>query len=90
MISVFLLRLTVTSFRLKVATGSESMIGETGIAKTQISSTGQVFLQGEWWSARADKPIAGGREVKVRRVDGLTLTVEPTEKSAGGEETSRS
>ena len=90
LISVFLLRLTVTSFRLKVATGSESMIGETGIAKTQISSTGQVFLQGEWWSARADKPIAGGREVKVRRVDGLTLTVEPTEKSAGGEETSRS
>ena len=66
LISVFLLRLAVTSLRLKVATGSESMIGETGIAKTEISSTGQVFLQGEWWSARADKPIAVGREVKVK------------------------
>ncbi len=86
MISVFLLRLTVASFRLKVATGSESMLGETGIAKTKISSAGQVFVHGEWWSARADEPIADGREVKITRVDGLTLTVEPTEEPASGGE----
>ena len=90
MISVFLLRLTVASFRLKVATGSESMIGETGMAKTEISGAGQVFVHGEWWSARADEPIAGGREVKITRVDGLTLTVEPTEESATREDATSS
>ena len=90
LISVFLLRLAVTSFRLKVATGSESMIGETGMAKTEISGAGQVFVHGEWWSARADEPIAGGREVKITRVDGLTLTVEPTEESATREDATSS
>ncbi len=90
MISVFLLRLAVTSFRLKVATGAESMVGETGIAKTTINGAGQVFVHGEWWSARADKPIAGGREVRITRVDGLTLTVEPTEESASVGETAAS
>ena len=82
LISVFLLRLAVTSLRLKVATGSEAMVGETGISKTKINGAGQVFVQGEWWSARADEPIAGGREVRITRVDGLTLTVEPTEEPA--------
>ena len=90
LISVFLLRLAVTSFRLKVATGPESMIGETGMAKTEISGAGQVFVHGEWWSARADEPIAGGREVKITRVDGLTLTVEPSEESATREDATRS
>ena len=90
LISVFLLRLAVTSFRLKVATGSESMLGETGIAKTEINRAGQVFVHGEWWSARADEPIAGGREVRITRVDGLTLTVEPTEESANVGETADS
>ena len=81
LISVLLLRLAVTSFRLKVATGSESMVGETGIAKTEINGAGQVFVHGEWWSAQADEPIAGGREVRITRVDGLTLTVKPTDES---------
>ena len=97
LISVFLLRLAVTSFRWKVETGPESMIGETGVAKTRISGAGQVFAHGEWWAARANETIPEGQEVRITRVDGLVLTVEPsektetaTEKTSGGEAASKS
>jgi len=77
LISVFLLQLAIRSYRFKVATGSEALSGETGVAKTAIHRTGRVFLHGEWWNARSDQPIPAGSPVQVARRDGLTLTVVP-------------
>ena len=77
-ITVFLLQLAVRSFRYKVSTGSEGMVGETGVAKSEISADGgQVFVHGELWSARSRAPIAKGAAVRVVAVEGLKIDVEP-------------
>jgi len=80
LISVFLLRLAVQSFRYKVATGTESMVGEIGIAKTDINADGRVFVHGEWWNAHSQQPISTGSKVRVVGVDGLLLNVAPAER----------
>jgi len=59
-----------------VRTGVEGMIGETGIAKTEVTPAGgQVFVHGEWWRATAKRPIAPGTPVVVSGVDRMTLIV---------------
>ena len=76
LITVFLLRLAVKSYRYKVATGSESMVGEIGVAKTDVGAEGRVFVHGEWWNANSDQPIPSGQKVRIVGVDGLNLKVE--------------
>ena len=76
LITVFLLRLAVKSYRYKVATGSESMVGEIGVAKTDVGAEGKVFVHGEWWNANSDQPIPSGQKVRIVGVDGLNLKVE--------------
>ena len=76
-ITIFLLQLAVRSYQLKVATGSEGMVGELGIAKTDIHAKGRVFVHGEWWNASSDQPISSGAPVRVVRVENLKLRVEP-------------
>jgi membrane-bound ClpP family serine protease len=56
------------------------MIGEYGIAKEQLAPEGYVQIQGELWRAiKIDKgpPIEVGQPVKIVKMDGLTLFVEP-------------
>lgn len=79
LITVFLLRLAVQSFRYKVATGAEAMVGEVGIAKTDIHAEGQVFVHSEWWNAQSEQPISSGAKVRIVGVDGLLLNVAPAE-----------
>ena len=79
LITVFLLRLAVQSFRYKVATGAEAMVGEVGIAKTDIHAEGQVFVHSEWWNAQSEQPISSGAKVRIVAVDGLLLNVAPAE-----------
>lgn len=79
LITVFLLRLAVQSFRYKVATGAESMVGEIGIAKTDIHEEGRVFVHSEWWNAQSEQPISSGAKVRIVAVDGLLLNVAPAE-----------
>ena len=76
-ITVFLLQLAVRSFRAKVVTGSQGMIGEIGVAKTDVFDKGRVFVHGEWWNASSDTPIPSGAPVRVVGVEELKLRVEP-------------
>ena len=77
-ITVFLLNLAIRSFRYKVTTGAEGMIGETGVAKSAIGPAGgQVFVHGELWSASAGTEISKGQPVRVTAVEGLKVAVEP-------------
>ncbi len=87
LITVFLLRLAVKSYQYKVATGSESMVGEIGVAKTDVAAEGRVFVHGEWWNANSDQPIPSGQKVRIVGVDGLNLKVEQAglEQPAGAE-----
>jgi membrane-bound serine protease (ClpP class) len=77
LITVFLLQLAVRSFRYKVTTGIESLVGAVGSAKTEIGQDGRVFVHGELWNATATAPIATGTAVRIVAIEGLRLTVEP-------------
>ena len=57
------------AFQQKTETGREGLKGETGIAKTKITSTeGKVFVHGEIWDAEAPENIPKGSKVKVVEV----------------------
>ena len=76
---IFLVGLAVRAHRLKPVTGEEGMLGQTGRALTAIAAggTGRVRTRGEIWRATAFEPITAGDAVRVTRVDGLLLTVQP-------------
>ncbi len=75
-ISVILVRLVYLSHLRKSVVGTASMIGEEGIAKTEINTEGKVFVHGEYWNASSGKPIPAGSRVRVTQVHGLKLDVE--------------
>jgi membrane-bound serine protease (ClpP class) len=60
--------------------------GSFGIVRSPLNPVGSVVAGGEEWSARtADgAPLDRGARVKVVKVDGLTLTVEPDASSSTG------
>ncbi len=62
-------------------TGAEGIIGERGVAKTDIDNhQGKVFVHGEWWNAVADGLIPAGSRIRVEAVENLVLKV----KKVGG------
>lgn len=77
LITTFLMTIALKARRNKVTTGKEGLIGEVGVTQTELSPRGKVFVRGELWNASADSPIAIGSFVRVRKVIGLELEVEP-------------
>jgi membrane-bound serine protease (ClpP class) len=66
--------------RQKVQTGREALVGAVGVARSELSPTGTVFVNGELWSAESiDGVIPVGSRVRVTRVDGLRLQVHKEE-----------
>ncbi len=63
-----------------VVSGREEMIGATAEALDSFSQTGQVRAHGEIWSARASEPVVEGQRLRIRKIDGLILEVEPERK----------
>ena len=59
----------------KVRTGSEGMIGEQGVARTDVREKGKVYVHGELWNAESDEPIAADERVIVTEVKGMTVKV---------------
>ena len=76
----FAIWLAVTNSRQRPVTGVEGMIGEIGIATTDLTPHGQVTVHGELWEAVSREPIKRGEEAEVTSVQGLTLTVAPPHK----------
>ncbi len=75
---IFLLSLGLRAQFKKRQTGKEGIIGEVGVAKTDIKpSGGTVFVHGEYWNAMSDKLIKKGSGVKVIDVKEMVLKVEP-------------
>jgi membrane-bound serine protease (ClpP class) len=77
-ITVVLVRLVLLSHRRKSEVGEEAMIGEIGVAKTEVHQDGKVLVHGEYWNASAERPIPAGARVRVVRVHGLRIEVEQT------------
>ncbi len=78
-IAVFLMTLVLKAHKKPVSTGPEAMLGEIGVARTNVDPEGKVFVHGELWNASARSPIHEGTRVRVRAVDGLRLVVEPAD-----------
>ena len=76
-ITAFLMTIALQARRNKVVTGEQGLVGETGVAQTNLSPQGKVFVHGELWDAIASSSLAAGQLVIVRGVDGLILQVEP-------------
>jgi len=69
--------LAVRSQLRRPATGSEGLIGETGVAMADFTGKGKIFVVGEMWDARCDTPLRKGQEVMVEGREGMTLVVKP-------------
>jgi membrane-bound serine protease (ClpP class) len=52
------------------------MVGEHGVARTELAPDGSVFVHGELWAATSAAPLAAGTAVVVKAVHGLRLDVE--------------
>jgi membrane-bound serine protease (ClpP class) len=76
-ITAFLMSIALKARRNKLVSGSQGMIGETGVAQTALAPRGKIFVHGELWDAIASCEVDVGQSVVVRRVDGLVLHVEP-------------
>lgn len=79
LITVFLMTIAIRARRNKVTTGVEGLVGEIGITQTALAPSGKVFVHGEIWNAVATAQIASGQRVRVKKVDGLRVEVEPVE-----------
>jgi membrane-bound serine protease (ClpP class) len=77
LITVFLMTIAVRAHRNKVVTGVEGLVGEVGVAQTTLAPEGKVFVHGETWNALSVAPVEAGEHVKVRKVTGLRIEVEP-------------
>jgi len=71
--------IAVKQRRRPVVSGREQMLGDTGTVEQDFSGMGTILIHGEIWSAKTDRPLKKGQRVKVIAMDGLTLTVTPTQ-----------
>lgn len=71
--------LIVRTHRRPTVSGASAMAGETAEALTDLDPKGKVFVHGEIWSARVidGSSVPKGSEVRVNRVEGMTVVVEP-------------
>ncbi|MGH9577372.1 MAG: NfeD family protein, partial [Terriglobales bacterium] len=83
-IAVFLMTLALRAQMAKVQVGTETLVGVVGVARTPLSPKGKVLVQGELWDAVSTSSVERGAEVRIRRVEGLVLDVEPSQHPAGG------
>ena len=79
LISMILTRLVLRSRKWKTQTGVEGMIGQLGAVVGAISAGGEgmVRVHSELWQASAAEAIPEGAVVRVLRVQGLKVVVEP-------------
>ncbi len=77
-IILFVVQRALSAQAKPVATGAQGLLGEIGVASTDLGPEGTVFVHGELWNATAARPIRQGENVRVIRVDGLHLLVDRT------------
>ena len=83
-IFLFLGRLAVRAQMRPPVTGAQALIGQLARVRTPLlpSEPGLVDMRGEIWRAISRVPLPPGHPVRVSGVEGLTLTVEPTDLTA--------
>ena len=77
-----LLLLGIFSFAVRarqrpVVSGREALLREPSVAVEAFQRAGLVRVRGELWNAVSHTPVRSGQPLRIVRVDGLTLEVEP-------------
>ena len=81
----FIVTVAVKARQRPVVSGREEIVGACGEALEDFADEGWVRVHSENWRARSATPLRSGQRVRVTRIDGLTLDVEPeTEQPEGG------
>jgi membrane-bound serine protease (ClpP class) len=80
-LTVFLMRLVLRSRQWKNVTGREELLGAQGVVVAPLAATaeGLIRIHGELWRAISPSPVPEGHQVRVTKVEGLKLHVEPTQ-----------
>jgi membrane-bound serine protease (ClpP class) len=83
-IAVFLMRLVLKSRKWKSTTGKEELLGEQGVVTSPVPAGGEgmIRVHGELWRAVANSQVPEGTLVRVTRINGLTLVIEPVKAPA--------
>ena len=83
-LTVLLMRLVLRSRKWKSTTGREELIGAQGVvvSSTVAGAEGMIRIHGELWRAISQQPLPEGKAVRVLKIDGLKLYVEPVEATA--------
>jgi len=74
---IFLLNRVLHVHRHQPLTGQEGLVGEEGRVVVALDPAGKVFVHGEYWDAVAPRPVALGERIRVVKVQGGRLEVEP-------------
>jgi membrane-bound serine protease (ClpP class) len=74
---LFAVGMGIRAQRRRVTTGNQGLVGQVGVARTDVHDDGSVFVHGEYWNAFSDKPVPAGTRVVVAAVDGMRVRVEP-------------
>ncbi len=74
---IFLLTRVLRSHQRRPITGREGMVGEVGEVAVALAPDGKVYVHGEYWDATSRVPVQPGALVRVVRLDGKRLEVEP-------------
>ncbi|MBU1702740.1 MAG: nodulation protein NfeD [Candidatus Eisenbacteria bacterium] len=74
---IFAIGMGLRAQRRRKTTGADGLVGEIGKARTVIHREGKVFVHGEIWNAVSPNPIPEATPVRVVRVEGLRIHVEP-------------
>jgi membrane-bound serine protease (ClpP class) len=73
---LFMLRAVLRARHMPVTSGSEALLGQEGVAVSDLAPRGTVRVAHEDWTAVADlNPIEAGETVEVVAVEGVTLRV---------------
>ncbi len=80
LITMFLVTLVIRARQNKAVMGSNTLVDQIAEARTPLTPSGTVFLQGEYWNAESAVPVEKGGQVRVVSVEGLKLRVSPVGK----------
>lgn len=77
---ILVMTMLVRARRQPVVSGPEEMVGSSGEVIDWKGHAGTVRVHGEVWKARAARALDSGRQIRVEKIDGLTLVVQPEPK----------
>ena len=81
---LMVVRFALKARRRQVVTGQEELLRSQGEVMEDFAGVGWARVHGEIWQVKSGKPLGKGQRVRVTRIDGLTLEVEPESTNAQG------